>query len=518
MSSLTVFRIKSGVTDHDEIMKDRGGFRPYPIRLGAALLGIVYARRTRLHQPTWRSFFSGLVAFEGIDLRTAAAAAVLVIQRPSGEVFAITFGYGRWFIRDDAVESRFGLRVTLNAIDPESIRSIDHKRLEAISRQTREQLSRASRLEHFGVDVERDLLRAVTGTPKDETLGRRLAGADQLVVVGDHALQTLGAQLDKYSALAKETTYRRDFGFVDFIAEITDPTLRAQLDDILVRRLRRRIPESVWLAPPDIVDWDDVEGFKYGSRRDASVYEELELTEYFDETGARSQLTVKRLKDDRVICASASTGGERQQWSTYRCLVAEVTLSNDTFVLNEGKWYNVQRDFLQGIDEAIKQLEPTTARLPPCRQRSEKAYNQYASRLAQSPFALLDRKLVGSVSRGRIEVCDLYSHDRQWVHVKRYTGSGVLSHLFNQGVVSADVFQADRTFRQEFNDLLPPTHRVANPAATIVAAEYEVAFAIITPRNKDLRLPFFSKVTLRNAARLLQRLGYRVTLTQISTQ
>jgi len=345
-----------------------------------------------------------------------------------------------------------------------------------------------------------------------------LAGADQLVVVGDHSLQTLGAQLDRYSALAKETTYRRDFGFVDFIAETTDPTLRAQLDDILVRRLRRRIPESVWLAPPDIVDWDDVEGFKYGSRRDASVYEELELTEYFDETGARSQLTVKRLKDDRVICASASTGGERQQWSTYRCLVAEVTLSNDTFVLNEGKWYNVQRDFLQGIDEAIKQLEPTTARLPPCRQRSEKAYNQYASRLAQSPFALLDRKLVGSVSRGRIEVCDLYSHDRQWVHVKRYTGSGVLSHLFNQGVVSADVFQADRTFRQEFNDLLPPTHRVANPAATIVAAEYEVAFAIITPRNKDLRLPFFSKVTLRNAARLLQRLGYRVTLTQISTQ
>ena len=49
------------------------------------------------------------------------------------------------------------------------LRSIDHKRVEAISRSTREQLSRAAGLDQFGLDVERDLLRAVTGVPANKT-------------------------------------------------------------------------------------------------------------------------------------------------------------------------------------------------------------------------------------------------------------------------------------------------------------------------------------------------------------
>src|SRR5204862_2145647 len=97
-----------------------------------------YIRRNPLKLPRWLGFFDGVVDFEGVELRTTAASAVLVIQRDSSNVFALAFGYGRWMIRETAIESRFGLRVTLNAIDPSSIQSIDHKRLEAISRQTRE--------------------------------------------------------------------------------------------------------------------------------------------------------------------------------------------------------------------------------------------------------------------------------------------------------------------------------------------------------------------------------------------
>ena len=128
---------------------------------------------------------------------------------------------------------------------------------------------------------------------------------------------------------------------------------------------------------------------------------------------------------------------------------------------------------------------------------------------------LLDQKLVQSVGRGRVEVCDLYSRDRQFVHVKRYSGSSVLSHLFSQGVVSAQLFLSDRSFRQELNERLPDALRLANPAAAITPSEFEVAFAIVARPKRDLELPFFSKVNLRNAAQLLQQLGYLVTLTSI---
>jgi len=58
---------------------------------------------------------------------------------------------------------------------------------------------------------------------------------------------------------------------------------------------------------------------------------------------------------------------------------------------------------------------------------------------------------------------------------------------------------------------------VAHPAAAIAPADYEVAYGVITSRGRELQLPFFSKVNLRNATRLLQQFGYAVTLTPIPT-
>ena len=148
MASLNIYQIKSGVTDHDEILKERDRLRSYPVRVGRSLLGILYLQRTRLRLPRWLPFFEDAVDFENVELRTAAVAAVLLVQRTE-RVFVLAFGHGRWLINDGVVEPRFGLRVTLNAIDPASIRSIDHKRLEAVSRHTREQLSRASGLQYL---------------------------------------------------------------------------------------------------------------------------------------------------------------------------------------------------------------------------------------------------------------------------------------------------------------------------------------------------------------------------------
>ncbi len=43
----------------------------------------------------------------------------------------------------------------------------------------------------------------------------------------------------------------------------------------------------------------------------------------------------------------------------------------------------------------------------------------------------------------RIEFCDLFSKSKQMIHVKRYGGSSVLSHLFNQGLVSGECTPQD---------------------------------------------------------------------------
>jgi|SRR5579863_2319765 len=105
--------------------------------------------------------------------------------------------------------------------------------------------------------------------------------------------------------------------------------------------------------------------------------------------------------------------------------------------------------------------------------------------------------------------------DGKLVHVKRYGGSSVLSHLFAQGVVSGELFLGDAAFREKVNAELPTGFKLTDPQARPMPGNYEIIYAIISESKKDLDLPFFSKVTLRNARRRLQTLGYNVSIGKI---
>ncbi|HUP59467.1 MAG TPA: TIGR04141 family sporadically distributed protein [Thermoanaerobaculia bacterium] len=117
--------------------------------------------------------------------------------------------------------------------------------------------------------------------------------------------------------------------------------------------------------------------------------------------------------------------------------------------------------------------------------------------------------------RSRVEFCDVYTPSRQMIHVKRYAGSSVLSHLFAQGVVSATTFLSDERFREKVNKLLPVSLQIATPATKPNAADYEIAFFVASRSAGPLSLPFFSRVTLRNAYTQLTTFGFRTTLTKV---
>src|SRR5439155_10097251 len=113
----------------------------------------------------------------------------------------------------------------------------------------------------FGLDIDKDILRAVSGPPEDPSLGSRLAGADALSVVVETKLENLQSRLEAYLAQSRKRAYRSRFPWVDNIREIGDSDLRAQLDGTLVERIRDRSLERIWMAVPDLVDWHDVAGF-----------------------------------------------------------------------------------------------------------------------------------------------------------------------------------------------------------------------------------------------------------------
>lgn len=116
----------------------------------------------------------------------------------------------------------------------------------------------------------------------------------------------------------------------------------------------------------------------------------------------------------------------------------------------------------------------------------------------------------------KIEFCDLFSKNKEIIHVKIYGGSSVLSHLFNQGLVSGELYKSEKSFRNKVNEELEDDFKLSD-TNNINPSNYKVIHVIISHVRKELNIPFFSKVSLKNAKKRLETIGYDVCLIKIKS-
>lgn len=150
----------------------------------------------------------------------------------------------------------------------------------------------------------------------------------------------------------------------------------------------------------------------------------------------------------------------------------------------------------------------------------------YYARISQQPSLLgMDSKLVRpSRAHSSVEFCDLLSTERHLIHVKDKNSSSRLSHLFNQGTVSARLLVTDAQFRdrvraaireaenhtgkQGYQELIPASDEQMKPG------QFTVVYAVLTTSQR-LRLPFFSLITFRQAVRELRAMGFETAFAWI---
>jgi uncharacterized protein (TIGR04141 family) len=514
-STLTVYLVKAGITRDEAILAVPDVLESQTVGRGRGAVGKIYYRPTSVHVPRWAAFFGESIDTSGF--KTASTPAILIV-RASGRVFAVAFGHARFMLEPGCYEENFGLRVTLNAVDPERVRLVDLRTLDASGRHAREQASRNIPILDFGIDVETDLLRGVAAPPQDGTLGKRLSGTDGLSVTAEVELSSLKDLLARLLSQFRKREYKKRFPWVDNVAEVRDRNTLEELDTELVRRIRERELDDVWLAVPDLIDWGDFGGFRYSTSDRQGVLEDIGFETYLEYVRRPTEtLDLNTLRRHQVHWVSAASDLPREQWPIYRCIYAEIESRGNTFLLNNGKWFQVASTFMAEVNRSIARLPETTrVRLPEYDDEDESKYNLRVSRSDPTRIALMDQKNVQyGGGTNKIEFCDLYVKNKALVHVKRYGGSSVLSHLFSQAVVSANLFLADASFRKEVNRRLPSSHRFRDPDKRPPPGDYEIAFAVISEVQGKLRLPFFSRVTLRNAARQLRNFGFSVTCTKI---
>src|SRR5207244_3420860 len=150
------------------------------------------------------------------DLYAASSGAVLFVES-SRRLFAVTFGQGRHLLEPETLESDFGLKVVLNTVAPDQLKSVDAKTIDETTMHTRRDVSRDSSFAAFGLDVSRDLLRAVTGTPQDDTLGPRLTGSDALGLHTRAQVPQLPALATRLLEAYQAEHYKEHFDFIDYL-------------------------------------------------------------------------------------------------------------------------------------------------------------------------------------------------------------------------------------------------------------------------------------------------------------
>jgi uncharacterized protein (TIGR04141 family) len=483
--------------------------------------GRLYVRPAVTKKPNWLRFFGSAVEGDVKGLYTASCGAAVVIPH-AGRIFALTFGQGRHLLNDDVLEPSFGLRVVANAVNPDRIRHVDRDSLDTVGRRTREQLSKEDSITTFGLNVDQDLVRALAGSSTDQDLGGRIAGADSLVLNVPVTFSGIEPVLEKCLTLFRSTKYKDRFDFIDHISPVRDETTRQHLDSRLVTKLREKEVDRIWLAVPEVIDWTRVAGFRYLGWRSKENFDDVYMPQFLDAYEGLDELDLESLKQMKVASIDPETSKPALKWRLYNCIYAEIEDKGHQYLLNAGEWFRVDVDFVESVDRAVKQIlkgSTTAVKLPPYHDQSEGEYNARVCAQSKGTLALMDADPVPYAgSHNKIEFCDIYTRTRCMCHIKRYGASSVLSHLFSQGVVAAEAFLADSEFRGLVNAKLPKAFRLADPALPLDSKQFEVVFGITSKADETLQLPFFSRVTLRNAHRRLSAMGYRVSLVRIPVQ
>lgn len=513
-TKLSIYLIKADYDAEEDILAEEKDYdcQPIPGR------GNVYHAISFSSKPKWvKSFFGDSIDDEQLFNATASAVLLVPIEVREGiRYFAITFGRGLSLINKNAIEERFGLKTVLNSVEPDSIRRISKTVIAGNASKSNEQMPKKSEINDFSLDVERDLLNGITATgDADSLLPGSVTGADPLSISTSIRIEELADYLVDLLDLYESDRYKENFPWVDHVEPVKNKALKSELNKALIGAINMQ-NECVWMAIPQVINWEETAGFRY--LRNGELFDDILIEEVL-KTLRNPLEKIDQLKNKTIYQIGAVDGSEINHWSAFKCIYGELEYEDHQYCINGGEWYRIDSDYVGQIND---QYESTTISSFEfldylASDGNEGSYNKRVCDSEPEARILMDQKVImHGGGNSRFELCDILVRDGSFVHVKKYSGSAPLSHLFNQGLTTAQLVRSDSDFLAKANVRIAQECSEHGEYSLTSMEPKEVVFGIITKDTQDRpNIPFFSKITFCAVKRQLEMMNVDVSIAAI---
>ncbi len=440
-----------------------------------------------------------------------------VFQNGKERKLVYTFGYGHTILNEEHIEYNFGLKVALNSIDPEKLKSADKFAPSNQTKQTRTQLSIGSSLYGLGFNEFEEIIKKLSGLCKNEykDIFTSITGSDSLKINSKFKLE----QIEEFSKkiielyLSNEYTKHPQLSNVDKISKVKDPIKINQLDKKLVDNFNQK-DSNIFLTNYEMIDYEDYEYYGFSGFASKNIFNDLDIDQLYNEL-AQKNISIENLKEYQVKIYKNEDDTNPKHWKLYNCIVTDAILDKRHYILSLGTWYEVDKTFIEHVETTINSLEiksnnlfndydasiynkldesdsnKSNGEIIDPKLKGEKRYNKAMAE--KNKFIMLDQKMI-HINGAPYEACDIFDKNTNtFYHVKRkHSGSSELSHLFNQGINSEKMASVNIN-----NQYSTQFKKYTN---CDLQEDRKVRYVIITPPNSknELTMPIFSKISLYN--------------------
>lgn len=405
-------------------------------------------------------------------------------------------------LKDESYEYDFGLRTTLNALDPEKIKSTDILEPESAKRE-RVQSPTASNLTFFDIKQDETIVKKLTGAVRSEFqhISSNITGASSLRITSKIGPDEIINLCSEIIELYNKSDYLESFPDIQNIVPVKDPTKIRELNQLLIQAFEEA-PVDLVLTIPDIIDHTHAFQIKYtGEGRSTLEFNDVfigDYRRYLEDREIQEITTIKDFQKHKMII-SDENGNQRHKFSIYKCFLFDCELNENHYHLCEGEWYQIETSYIEKLRNALDPYFISNhSYLESCDVIREDDYNINIATNNQAVICL-DKQSISPHGQYQVEPCDLISikdSELELVHVKISTRSSSLSHLFNQGYNSVSLLRMEDESRIKLKSLLNDDIRMTS---LIDSNKYSVVYGIISkknPVNKSSNLPIFSRISL----------------------